>query len=242
MTISNRSKGSLKDIKISRHSTKLAELVGIILGDGHLHKKANCITIVGSLEDKSYYLNHVMKLFHTLFGIEPKLRKRNDRNAYYLQLENKSIFEVFTLRLGLKRGNKKDARVPKYIYRNKKLLFSFLRGVFDTDGCLKFSKQRSDKNYYPRIQLNFLESPFAYDVEKAIAQAGFNYSTWYNARWNGARYFHISGRNNLKNWFEQVNPANPVHQSKYAFWKQFGHVIPKSTLKEREQALDLNSD
>lgn len=35
----------------------IAEVVGIILGDGHLHKKCNKITIVGSLEERREALN-----------------------------------------------------------------------------------------------------------------------------------------------------------------------------------------
>ncbi len=60
---------------------KLAELIGIILGDGNLHKSSNCITIVGSLEDLFYYENYVIPIIKSLFPVNPKLMKRNDRNA-----------------------------------------------------------------------------------------------------------------------------------------------------------------
>ncbi|PIN79659.1 hypothetical protein COV16_03080 [Candidatus Woesearchaeota archaeon CG10_big_fil_rev_8_21_14_0_10_34_8] len=70
----------------------LAEIIGIILGDGHLHKKSNKITIVGSLEDFYYYKFHVIPLIRSIFVCNPKIRKRNDKNAYYIDFNSKENF------------------------------------------------------------------------------------------------------------------------------------------------------
>ena len=59
----------------------MAELVGIILGDGHIHKKANKITIVGSLEDLEYYQKRVVYHFNKFFDRKPSLRNIKDRNS-----------------------------------------------------------------------------------------------------------------------------------------------------------------
>ena len=116
---------------------KLAEFLGIILGDGNLNKKSNCITIVGSLEDFYYHKNHVVPLIKSLFDINPKLRKRNDRNAYYIDFNSKNTMNYLTKVVGLVRGNKVNAEIPKIIINNERLIPHFLRGLFDTDGCLK---------------------------------------------------------------------------------------------------------
>ena len=55
------------------NSKNLAELIGIIMGDGHLHKKQNKITIVGSLEDFYYYKYHVIPLIKSLFDVNPRM-------------------------------------------------------------------------------------------------------------------------------------------------------------------------
>ena len=57
---------------------KLAELLGVILGDGHLDKNDNRVTITGSLEDFIYYKNHLIPLIKSLFNVDPKLRKRRE--------------------------------------------------------------------------------------------------------------------------------------------------------------------
>ena len=97
---------------------KLVELLGIILGDGHLHTKHNLVTITGSLDDHSYYINTVIPLFRQIFSKDPTLRKRNDRNSYYLTLTNKNMMDYLTKKIGLKRGRKLNPNIPKFIFND----------------------------------------------------------------------------------------------------------------------------
>ena len=55
-------------MKNPSYKTALAELLGIILGDGSLHKTEYRVTIVGSLEDYEYYQKSVLPLFAKVFG------------------------------------------------------------------------------------------------------------------------------------------------------------------------------
>jgi len=220
-------------------STDIAEIVGIILGDGHLHSKNNLITIVGSLEDIHYYKNRVIPLFTKVFGKSPTLKRRNDRNAYYLMLYSKNVMDYLTKVIGLKRGSKVNASIPKIIYQNKKLISAFLCGLFDTDGCLKFSKQFKQINYYPRIQIALRDSPIAKELSLLFKLIKFPYGTWEESRFNGIIFYQISGNQNINRWFKEISPKNLVHISKYQFWKQFGYYVPKSSLKFRIQKLSL---
>ena len=88
---------------------KTAEMVGIILGDGHLHNKSNLITIVGSLEDLDYYDKRVIPLMQNIFKKTPTLRRRNDRNAYYLMLYCKNSMDYLVNQIKMKRGAKTNA-------------------------------------------------------------------------------------------------------------------------------------
>ncbi len=213
----------------------LAELSGIILGDGHIHTKHNLITIVGGLEDLEYYNKRVNPLFYELFNQKGKIRRRKDRNAYYLMIYSKSIFNVF-LNVGLSRGSKINAKVPEIILQDKKLATNFIRGLFDTDGCLKFSKQTKDINYYPRVQIALRKSQLAEELVQLFRLLNFPYGCWQDTK-SGLIYYQISGRLNVKKWFKEISPQNPVHVSKYQFWKMFGYYIPKSTLKYRKRKL-----
>ncbi|MAG78012.1 hypothetical protein CL616_01465 [archaeon] len=210
------------------------ELVGAIYGDGHVHSTENRVTIVGSLED-FYYYSFSLKPYLESFGLNVSIKKRNDRNAYYLYFENKIFFERI-LSWGLTRGAKTDLVLPKFA--NNKEIASFLRGLFDTDGSLKFSKQSKWFNYYPRIQYSFKVSSFSDNLGKLFLKLGFNFSKWLDKRDN-EYYYQISGFDNLKRWNKLIGFANPVHYSKYLFWEKFGQSIPKSSLDFRLKALNL---
>ena len=154
---------------------EIAELTGVILGDGHIHTKSNKITITGSLEDLQYYKEMIIPLFRMYFKGKIHLKRRKDKNSYYFWIEDKATLNLF-LKIGLKRGHKKNAGIPKIIKYNNNLIVYFLRGLFDTDGCLKFSKQMRDYLYYPRIRLCFQDSPLIDDLKTILKILEFSYS------------------------------------------------------------------
>ena len=227
---------------MNEKNEELAEFLGILLGDGNLNKSSNCITIVGSLEEDSYYRFHVMPLIKRLFQISPKLRNRNDRNAIYIDFNSKEIMDYLTNSIGLVRGNKINAKIPNLIKNDVSLIPSFLRGLFDTDGCFKFSKQGSQKNYYPRIQFCFSDTPFAHEVGDLLKKTGFNFGVWKDARFNGLLFYQISGSYNLEKWMKVVGSNNPVQKTKYQVWRKYGSYTPKSSLKSRIDSLNLNME
>ena len=129
-------------------NNKTVELAGLIAGDGYLHKSCNRIIVTGSLDDLYYYENYIIPIFIKSFNITPKLYKRKGKNAYDLQIENKNVFSFFVNELGMIRGSKKNrVLIPDKIIKNKEFSKNFIRGLFDTDGCLKFSKQTKNLNY-----------------------------------------------------------------------------------------------
>lgn len=222
---------------MSINKRKLAELIGIILGDGHLHKKANSITIVGSLDDFHYYESYVIPLIKSIFNVNPKLRKRNDRNAFYIDFNSKETMEYLIEEIGLKRGNKKRARLPNLIKNNKSLYSHFLRGFFDTDGTVKFSKQKKKINYYPRVEFCQKNKILGNEIANLIKNLGFNLNICIDKRYNTGVY-QISGNKNLKRWKKVVGFSNQVHLTKYLVWERDGQVKPRTTLKERIATLE----
>lgn len=217
-------------------NSSIYELVGAIYGDGHIHSSANRITLVGSLEDYYYYTFYLKPLIEKNFPSVPVyIRKRNDRNSYYLTFESKTAFQKLQ-QFCLWRGAKNALVLPSL--PNSHSLKLFLRGLFDTDGSLKFSKQTKDKNYYPRIQYAFKESTFSKELGILISQAGFTSCRWYDPR-DKEYYYQISGAKNLEKWSRVIGFSNPVHKSKFLFWKKLGYSISRSTLDFRLKTLDL---
>jgi hypothetical protein len=205
--------------------SEIAELCGIILGDGYLHKSANRIVITGSLCDSEYHLQIVAKLFTQNFDVKPIHFEQRQKNAHYLQIESKSCVAHF-LALGLERGAKKDIKVPDFINDNQSTT-CFLRGLFDTDGWLKFSRQKTKSPYYPRIRLTAKESKLACQIGDMLKATGFHYSVWRDRRTkNTILNYEISGNENTIRWFKVIRPHNSKHLKRYRTWLENGYSLP----------------
>jgi len=211
------------------------ELLGAIYGDGHVHTTENRITIVGSLEDFYYYYYYLKPQIENFFNVNVYVRQRKDRNAFYLSFESKEVFE-YLLNKGLLRGAKVNLGLS--FFENEIQVVSFLRGLFDTDGSLKFSKQTQSINYYPRIQLVFRDNPFSKELGSLFEKLGFNYAFWYSGR-DKQNCYQISGKINLEKWNKIIGFSNPVHKTKYLYWKENSCYEPYSSLDSRLKTLNL---
>lgn len=130
-------------------SPELAEICGIHAGDGYLRNDGHRIEldISGNVEEKDYYENHVKILFKKVFNTNLNCRHFPSRNTYGFVIRDKGIIE-FMHNLDFPYGNKSTiVKVPKWIKesKNDKIVIKFLRGLFDTDGCLHFWKRNFGK-------------------------------------------------------------------------------------------------
>lgn len=131
-----RQKGIIPQIvyfRKPRKSKKLAELVGILLGDGSIGKLQVSITL-NSIMDLDYS-NYVRKLCNSIFNKNPKVRKRNNANALDIYYNGENLTKRL-IDLGMVIGNKvkKQVDVPNWVKQDRKYSLMCLRGLMDTDG------------------------------------------------------------------------------------------------------------
>ena len=102
----------------------LAEMIGIILGDGHLYEKQGHyrLTISFSIEEKKY-IEYVKNLMQKIFQITPQYseRVRPGRSSARLRITRKKIVRTLISK-GLKAGDKvkNQVGVPEWIKENIK--------------------------------------------------------------------------------------------------------------------------
>ena len=115
--------GVLKNISIPKKCEKLAEFIGIILGDGHIEYHYKCrggtcmVRIVGDCtKDYDYLTCYVKNLVEDLFNITPKFHNAKSANALYLSVYSISVVE-FIISQGLLPGNKVNNKliIPLWI-------------------------------------------------------------------------------------------------------------------------------
>ena len=123
---------------------ELAELIGILLGDGGISRKVIVISINSQAKD---YIEKVRKLVKSVLKYDVKFHKRKNKNVIDLKIHSVARVECL-LCLGLHTGNKveKQVGIPEWIKADDIYFISCIRGLIDTDGYIgKYEKR--DKNY-----------------------------------------------------------------------------------------------
>ncbi|MFA4888861.1 MAG: LAGLIDADG family homing endonuclease [Candidatus Omnitrophota bacterium] len=191
-----RERGQGIQYKELQEGNSLAELIGIVLGDGNLYKhpRTENLRITCNSNDASY-IKYITNLITEVFSKAPSIRKRNDENAASIDLYQSKISE----RLGLPCGNKikNNVGVPSWIFVNDNYLVRCLKGLFETDGCF-----HEDKDNYTRI-IEFKNNCIRLkkDVYRALLRLGFNPQL-------GSNYVRLAKRNEVCSFKELIDFRN----------------------------------
>jgi hypothetical protein len=131
-----------KKLKKSNH---LAELIGIILGDGSLTNlpRTESLRIVCNSEQRGY-INHVVTLIERVLNKKPVVYKRKNQKATNITLYRCNLSKQLNLPCGNKIKNK--VTIQEWIKRDKIYSIDCLKGLFETDGCFC-----EDKSNYTRV-------------------------------------------------------------------------------------------
>lgn len=219
----------------------LAEFVGVLLGDGSIGryecragdkiKIQHRVKVTGDAEeDLPYFKKFLFPLMKKLFGKEPLLRFKRKEQTAELTFFGKELYE-FLIGLGMVSSPKRNrAIIPPFIF-DKNLEIHFLRGLFDTDGCLVFDKQHRDIHYYPRIEIKMLPCPMREQLLSILSKLGFRYII--STQPNESLRIQMNGRKILEKWIDVVKFNNQKHTTKYKIWRRWGYYTPNTTLKQR---------
>ncbi len=195
-----------KEITEPEKCPKLAEFVGIMIGDGGISEDRISITL-NSKTDWNYS-KFVCRLIKELFKINPKIYKRKNSLAMDVIVHSRNIVE-FCVCLGLKSGNKlkQNLDIPKWVARDNDFCRACLRGLFDTDGSVFIHKYQSKGKtyYYPKISFTSQSEILVQTVSERLKKNGFNARISRNKQdvrleslEDVARFREIVGTNNLK--------------------------------------------
>lgn len=234
-----------KEVIIPKKVTKeLAELCGIILGDGHITYNKNNgdyrVEISGDLREDEYF-NHISSLIISLFNKNPTIKIKDDELRLYFS--SKKIIDKL-IDLGLPAGKKKYiARIPNWAIYNKEFGAHFLRGLADTDFCICFKKGERLKHDYPVIKVGLCSKNLIEDIKTLLNKFGITYYYLYMKRKTNFGIFDlyeldINGRENLEKWMKTIGFSNPKHLTKIAIWRRFGYYNPHTIYKERLKMLE----
>lgn len=201
-----REKGIIAPNKNFSHphqkNSKLAEFVGIMLGDGSLTELQASITL--NTEADKDYLKYVKRLGTLLFKDKPTISARKDSKATDLRFSGKKLVE-YLIKIGLQTGNKvkNQVEVPKWILNSKSYKVACLRGLMDTDGCVVKSSHVYKLKRYVYYNPCFANrsKPLLQFVGSTLVELGFSPSVAGERIW----LYNIA---DIRNYFQIVGSSN----------------------------------
>lgn len=165
-------------------------------------------------------------------------------NFYGLSVESINIEKSLNY-LGIPSGVKKELSIPKWVKNNGKYLLKFLRGFFDTDGCIFCQRNYSIKNNelhtQVRIHLSCTSKKLMEDIHNSLRLLGFKSLIYSSSPFKygkkPAYIVKICGGIQVNKWMKEIGSKNPKHLTKYIIWRTFGFCPPNTSLSLRRKIL-----
>lgn len=198
-----------KKIYYPQKSSKLAELVGILIGDGGITNYQ--VTITLNKETDKKYTRYVVRLFRDVFHLKPTIRERKNERIYEIVISSKNLVE-YLLKLGLKKGNKikQQIDVPDWIKKYKKFKIACLRGLIDTDGSFYIDIHKIKNKHYFNSGIDFTtySLPLFLSVKKILKDLNYHPT-------GEKKHVRLRRESEIIRYFKEIEPNNPKHISKF---------------------------
>src|SRR3989338_5753469 len=133
-----------------KQSKELAELFGILLGDGSVTKYYVKIYL-NMKADKGYPQNIAKLIKVALPGIKSTIYIREKRGTEEVQVSSREVCD-YLKSIGF---NPKKRYIPKWIMGKEKFTKRTIRGLFDTEGSVGIKRFQGKNGLYVYKQLTF---------------------------------------------------------------------------------------
>ena len=152
-----------------KRSKDLAELIGVILGDGNISKfpRTERLIITGNFNN-SGFTNRYADFVKKVFNKQPTVGKLAGSNAVRISIYQKYISK----RIGIPCGNRKDLeiKIPSWVKQSRGYLISILRGLFEAEGSLSIHL----KTYTYNFQFSNRNDSLLKFVASSLTYLGFH--------------------------------------------------------------------
>ncbi|MBI4150495.1 hypothetical protein HY492_00030 [Candidatus Woesearchaeota archaeon] len=197
-----------------------AELLGMHAGDGTLYR-TNSNSVVwelrGGLDEQEYYHAVVTPLVHALFDVSlrPKRRSGGGNGSFGVQNCNRKITGFLSQYFPVGKKSR-TVHIPAEILNGSvDLQYAFVRGLFDTDGCLHFSRHQYKRYYfYSKLEFSSASVRLRDELLTLLRSLGFSASAWNDDKRCQYR-LAVTGKRNLRHWMTTIWSHNPKHLNKF---------------------------
>ena len=203
-----------KKIRIPKVSKNLAELLGIFWGDGHAGVFQSSF-VTSSVTDREHAI-FVHKLIRRLFRVEVTWKERTTAHAIELIISSVT-FGKQLVKLGMPLGNKlaeggKRLHIPMWIKDNETYAKAFVRGLFDTDGCVAIDKHRIKGKEYAYVTWTITSASDTLLQDVALLLRSWGIRATLTSTQNSV---FVRRQADVAKFFKTVGSSNPKHIGRY---------------------------
>jgi len=213
---------------------KQAEIVGIMFGDGNMQNRHNNTHIIriflNSTKDENYS-KHIKKLFKECFDIPLKALVREKKSELTVYYYSKLLVKYFNKVLKVPLSPKILSEIPSYIKNYEEFLKAFIRGLFDTDGCVV--NQRFNKYQYQIIKICTKHYLFAKEIVFCLNKLGIksNISRKCNKRGEVGYDIYLN-QTQGKIFFKIIGSNNQRNKNKWGHWDSNPNLVVSSSKRQ----------
>jgi len=191
----------------------LAEIIGILIGDGYIYRKNRKYQIgfVGSPKTDIELFDRLKELIFKEWKkeVNAKVRERGLRMVF----NSKEIcsFLIDDLKIPHGEGKCEKVKIPEEIFNNWDLAKYTIRGIMDTDGTVFVSKKPGIEEY-PTMEITTTSIVLANQLREILLQQGFRVA---NIRKSLSKLSKrpayrvpLHGKNNVRKWLDEIGFSN----------------------------------
>ncbi len=200
----------------TKMSEDLAEEIGMHLGDGFLSSYRYDYRLKGNpADEREYYNNYIKPLYKKLYNLD--IFPKKYEYSFGFEIRSKALWQFKSKVLGIRTGDKNEIYIPELLkINNLPILCSFIRGLFDTDGCLYFRSNYGYKKYYPTITLNLASPKLIKDVGEILSMLGFQPNIYFYKKYSTIR---LNGINSLTRYEKLIGWRSEKNLKRIQNWK-----------------------
>lgn len=202
-----------KHIIYPQKSSLLAELIGILLGDGSINECQ--VRVYNNNKTDRNYAYFIKKVIHNLFKISSSITVE-DGNTVIVTASSKNLV-AFLMDCGMKKGDKmlNGANVPEWILKDDEFTKSCLRGLVDTDGGIYFHRHTTKGIRYRHVGLCL--TSHSKDILNSAHKMFLRFNL--NCKIAGGRHIFLYDRKAVSKYMEIVGSHNSKHIERFRSYK-----------------------
>ena len=209
-----------KKIKLPKSiDKKLAYLLGVIMGDGHLanpnksyDKKTSYNSELRITDGYKETFVALSGIFEELFDYKPKIYSelsKVNRLFYRFVIKSKPLHRFIMNICEVPTGAKFDKVDIPQIIRNCQLDIqkSFISGFFDADGCIRLANKK-----FPMISIAQKNPKILYSIIEVSKKLNLSWSGPYKSNHprNQGYQIRITNKDNVERFLKEFPPFNPI--------------------------------